>query len=155
MGAGNSDMIPGAMKKTALLSSLFFLLAFIIGCTKTARLYDLATGAVYPLQYQVAVSGHGKIFSIGMPSGEQFTGEYVVVTSGSSSWGSIYANVNGPRGNTSGNATQTSYTVTGRRGTAIATGNKGTIINCEFIPTSNGGTGACEDNHGAKYKLMF
>jgi hypothetical protein len=39
-------------------------------------------------------------------------------------------------------------------GTAILTGDKGTILNCEFI-SSGHGSGACQDNHGVKYKLLF
>jgi hypothetical protein len=43
------------------------------------------------------------------------------------------------------------------RGSAIATGDKGTIIQCEYITSAwnGGGSGACKDNHDVLYKLMF
>jgi hypothetical protein len=49
-----------------------------------------------------------------------------------------------------------SVAVSGKnQGTVIMTGDKGTILNCEYISSGGHGTGACEDKHDTKYKLMF
>jgi hypothetical protein len=41
------------------------------------------------------------------------------------------------------------------QGSVIMTGDRGTILNCEYISSGGHGTGACEDKRGTKYKLMF
>jgi hypothetical protein len=136
---------------------LFPLLLFIGGCIRKARLYNLTTGEVTPAEFTYSGSGKGKITAVSV-SGEQFKGEYATIPGGEMSWGTIYASVYGPGGTLSGSSTShSSSTSAQQRGSAIVTGDKGTIIQCEYITSAwNGaGTGACKDNHGTLYKLMF
>lgn len=131
------------------------ILVLLVGCTKTARLYDLETGE------QIAVSYHGGSrgqLSTSFRSGESFSGEYSTVVSGAVGWGNIYASVYSPAGVASGSGSSASLAVAGpQRGSAILTGNRGTVVTCEYVSGTLGGhgTGGCVDNHGKKYKLMF
>lgn len=76
-------------------------------------------------------------------------GEYTTLADATYGWGSIYG--------IGGSATATTGSVNGKQyGTAIATGDKGTVIQCEYVTgMSLHGSGRCKDNHGGKYKLMF
>lgn len=138
---------------------LFFLIAtslILVGCTKTARLYNLSTGAVTEIKFSYSGSGKGKMLATTIGE-EQFKGEYVTVPSGTTQWGQIYGKVDGAgRSNTAHATMTTSSQDTQQHGQAIATGDKGTVIQCEYIVSVYGpGNGACEDNHGEKYRLMF
>jgi hypothetical protein len=83
-----------------------------------------------------------------MASGEQLSGEYVTVVNSAVGWGSIYSGVYSASG--------VSAAVAGKnQGSAVMTGDKGTILNCEYISSGGHGTGACQDKRGTKYKLMF
>ena len=127
------------------------------GCTKKARLYNLTTGEVSIAQYSYSGSGKGKI-NIALASGENLNGEYVTVAGGDVAWGSIYGSVYGPQGSASGSGVAYAASIeTKQHGSAIATGDQGTIIQCEYITSAwNGaGSGACKDNHGTLYRLMF
>jgi hypothetical protein len=120
----------------------------------TAHLYNLTDGTMTVLKFSRWRGDHGPLHGT-MPSGESLTGEYSVTRGGSASWGSIYASVYSPEGSATGSANSTRLGVSLRgEGTAILTGDKGTILNCEFI-SSGHGFGACQDNHGVKYKLVF
>ena len=78
-----------------------------------------------------------------------------MVHGGAVGWGSVYSSVYGTAGSASANSNGTAVALSLQgQGSAILTGDKGTVLNCEFI-SSGHGTGACEDSHGAKYKLMF
>ena len=90
-----------------------------------------------------------------MPSGELLKGEYSITRGGTAEWGSVYASVYGTGGAASANASGTRFGVSIRgQGTLILTSDRGTILNCEFV-SSGHGSGACLDNHGVKYKLLF
>jgi hypothetical protein len=120
------------------------------------RLYNLETGEMTALNAHYNGTDKGNLDG-SLRSGEIINGEWVVMRNESVTWGSIYSSVYTPAGVSSGRATgvavargPTSY------GTGLATGDKGTIVDCEFLVGSNRhGTGACKDNHGAKYKMMF
>jgi hypothetical protein len=115
------------------------------GCT--ARLYNLDTGAITSLKCSSRHRATGTIAGT-LPSGEKLSGEYVTVVNAAVGWGSIYSGVYSASG--------TSVAVSGKnQGTVIMTGDKGTILNCEYISSGGHGTGACEDKHDTKYKLMF
>jgi hypothetical protein len=140
------------MRRTA------YLVAFFLCCAAayagTAHLYNLSDGKVSVIKFSRWRGSHGP-HRMTQPSGENLSGEYSVVHGGALGWGSIYGSVFGTGGSASGSATSTSLAVSLRgEGSAILTGDKGTILNCEFI-SSGHGSGACEDNHGVKYKLMF
>jgi hypothetical protein len=73
-------------------------------------------------------------------------------------WGSVFATVYGPAG--SATATDTGYSGSienKQKGSAIVTGNQGTVVECEYVTSAFGaqGYGACKDNKGNRYKLMF
>jgi hypothetical protein len=137
---------------------LFLLMAptlMLTSCIKTGRLYNLSTSAVTEIKFTYTGSGKGKIKPTTI-AGELFTGEYVTVASGTAEWGQIYASAQGTGGSATGRATTTTYSSNiEQHGQVIATGDKGTIIHCEYIVSGTNGNGACEDNHGGKYKLMF
>lgn len=129
----------------------------ITACTKKAHIYNLTTGEMIPAQFSYNGTGKGTLSAV-TAAGEKFKGDYVTIPSGETSWGTIYASVYGPKGSASGTASSFSSTTNSQqRGTAIATGDKGTIIQCEYVTSvwNGGGTGACKDNHNVLYKLMF
>jgi hypothetical protein len=148
----------GGLMKTRL--RLFLLISSVLvlaGCVKTGRLYNLSTSAVTQIKITYSGSGKGKILPVSI-AGEQFTGEYVTVPTGTTGWGQIYSRANGTGGSATGQATVATTSLdTQQHGQVIATGDKGTVIQCEYIVSgvSGAGTGACEDNHGGKYRLMF
>jgi hypothetical protein len=134
----------------------------LTGCPGTERireahLYNLTTGEVAATQFSDAGRGKGTV-AVTLASGEQFKGEYVTVLTEESSWGSIYASVYGQGALATATGTQRSRSQSSQQyGTAIATGDKGTIIQCEYVMSlrNRSGTGACEDNHKIRYKVMF
>jgi len=121
---------------------------FLSSCTMHGHLYNLATGETTVVSFSYSGSGHGHL-SATLASGEVFKGEYTTTADAAYGWGSIYS--------TGGFATASTGTVNGKQyGTAVATGDKGTVIECEYVTSmSLHGSGACKDNHGGKYKLMF
>jgi hypothetical protein len=129
----------------------------LVGCALKARIYNLDTGQVLVATFNYSGSGKGPI-EITLPSGEVCKGEYLTVAGGSMAWGSVFATVYGPAG--SATATDTGYSGSienKQKGSAIVTGNQGTVVECEYVTTAAGaeGYGACKDNKGNRYKLMF
>jgi len=118
------------------------------GCSMTinARIYDLSgSGGVANAEFKWTGSGTGPLTG-SLPDGELFRGEYTTVASGVSGWGTTFRSV---------------YTVNLtsdlQRGSAIATGNRGTVIDCEYVVRSGSATGygVCRDNKSRTYRLMF
>lgn len=134
---------------------------FTAACTVHGRLYNLTTGEVTPVTvtYNGASPGRlttgegkGRIQAAVKSSGESITGEYTTFAHKPVNWGSTYAKVYG----TEGSAFTSSEGKSNRYGTAVATGDKGTILDCEYVVTPFAhGAGACVDNRGTLYKLMF
>ena len=123
------------------------LLLMLCGCTKTARLYNLDTGEVSIVKYSDRGTGHGLI-SGQFKSGETFQGEYSTVAGGTMAWGSIYSSVYTPVGSASSTSTAFTNAVEGKqKGAGIITGDKGTILDCEYAVSalSGHGAGACKD----------
>jgi hypothetical protein len=115
------------------------------GCT--ARLYNLDSGEITPLKCSHRHRTTGTVSGT-MASGEKLSGEYVTVVNSAVGWGSIYSGVYSASG--------VSAAVAGKnQGSAVMTGDKGTVLNCEYISSGGHGTGACKDKRGTKYKLMF
>ena len=114
------------------------------------------TGAL-TAEFMAYGTGHGSV-KITMPDGEVLKGDYSIVRGGSIGFGRIYAAAYGTAGYATANATSSSF-VTERvsEGTAIAIGNKGTSIQCEFYNDnlSGHGKGACKDSHDIVYRLMY
>lgn len=121
------------------------------GCKLQARIYNLTTGEVTPAEFTYGGSGRGRIKAV-MSSGEQFHGEYITAERQPANWGSIYAAVYGTEGASYGNSGSNSN----QYGTAIVTGDKGTVMDCEYVTNSLvHGSGACTDNKSGRYKLIF
>ncbi len=140
-----------AEMRRVTISVFLFVSAVYAG---TGHLYNLTDGSVTVLKFNRWRGDHGPLHGT-MPSGELLTGEYSVTHGGSASWGAVYASVYGTGGSASGSASGTAVGVSVRgEGSAILTGDKGTVLNCEFV-SSGHGSGACVDNHGVKYKLLF
>ncbi|MGO9648367.1 MAG: hypothetical protein ACLPOO_09950 [Terriglobales bacterium] len=131
------------------------------GCVKQigvmpTRLYNIETGEMSELNVHYSGTDKGSIDG-SLRSGEIMTGEWVVVRNDTVAWGSIYSSVYTPAGASSGSASGVAVARGGTQyGTGLAKGDKGTILDCEFlVGTNRHGTGACKDNHGTKYKMMF
>lgn len=137
-----------------LLCWLLFVTA--TGCKFQGRLYNLDTGEITPAEFTYGGSGRGKINAV-TAAGEQFHGEYISSASQPANWGNIYAAVYGSEGAAYGNSGSTTKSgLFTAYGTAIATGDKGTVIDCEYVTSSLvHGSGACKDNNGGRYKLIF
>lgn len=124
-----------------------------------ARLYDLSSAEVFNATFFFSGTTQGKV-SFSLPSGEQLEGEYQTITGGSSVWGNVYSTVWGAAGSTSLRS-QVSAQSNPKEyiGSAIATSKEGRVIECEYVTntsrTEPHGQGACRDNRGKKYKLMF
>lgn len=128
-----------------------FLVFILAGCVLHARLYNLSTGEVTPAEFTYGGSGRGKITAV-LASGEKLHGEYITSARQSANWGSIYAAVYGSEGAAYGNSGSKSN----QYGTAIVTGDRGTVMDCEYVTNSLvHGSGACTDNNGGRYKLIF
>jgi hypothetical protein len=119
----------------------------------TARLYNLSTGEILRAKFEFEGTTQGKV-SFALPSGEMFDGEYQTITGGVTSWGRVYSHVWGSEGIVKVESRPNEY-----RGSAIATSDEGRVIECEYITNRSRfephGQGACKDNRGNVYKLMF
>jgi hypothetical protein len=139
-------------------STVFVLGAFLLtNCSLNGRLYNLSTGEQLTAKFTYSGSGRGQI-QLTSPGGESFNGEYVTVAGGSMAWGTIFSSVYTPGGSAFGSASAVGGSIENmQKGSAIVTGNKGTVIQCEYVTSaySAQGYGACQDNKGNHYKLMF
>ncbi len=144
------------MKRVLILILCVSLIPACSARTREVRLYNIASGESFKVSAKSKGTGKG-LMEGALPSGERLGGEYVVVQNASVGWGSVYGGGTGPSGYSSGGATGTSITMRGQRyGSAILTGDKGTVLDCEFTVGVNAhGTGLCKDNHDAKYRMMF
>jgi hypothetical protein len=137
------------------LLSLALVIALLgVACTLHGRIYNLTTGEVTPVTITYGGSGRGKISGVVTSSGETVSGEYITFAHVPVSWGSIYAKVYGTEGSafTSGAPLGKSN----QYGTAVVTGDKGLVVDCEYVTTAlTHGSGACADKQGTLYKLMF
>jgi len=141
------------MARFSFLIGFALVVLLSVGCTLHARLYNLDTGEVTPAVFTYGGSGRGKITAV-KASGENFNGEYITSSRQPTNWGNIYAAVYGTEGAAYGNSGSKSN----QYGTAIVTGDKGTVMDCEYVTDVNQlvhGSGACKDNKGGRYKLVF
>jgi hypothetical protein len=141
----------GAARKPLL--ALLALLS-VAGCTLHGRIYNLSTGEVTPVTMTYSGSGRGKITAVVTSSGEKVDGEYLTFAHMPVNWGNIYAKVYGTEGSAYTNAS--SLGRSNQYGTAVVTGDKGSVVDCEYVTTALAhGSGACTDKQGTLYKLMF
>lgn len=137
--------------------ALLLLLAIpALAKTREVRLYNVANGEIVTLAAKSKGTGKG-LMTGAFGSGEQLRGEYIVVQNATVGWGSVYGSGTTSAGFSSATASSTSIGIHGQRyGSSIVTGDKGTVLDCEFTVGMNGhGTGMCKDNHDAHYRMMF
>ena len=135
--------------KTAIQFLVLLLVLPLCGCGGKIDLFNLATGAKNILTYHYTHTGRGTITGP-LGTGETLQGEYSVTDNAAIGWGSVYS--------AAGSASGTAIATGGRRyGAAVLTGDKGTVLNCEFTLGSltAHGTGVCQDNHEGKYRMIF
>jgi hypothetical protein len=114
----------------------------------------MTTGEVTPITISYNGSGKGKLSAVVTSSGEKISGEYVTFGHMPANWGSIYAKVYGTGGTAFANGS--SEGKSNQYGTGVATGDKGSVVDCEYVTTAMAhGSGACADKKGTVYKLMF
>ena len=118
------------------------------------HLYNLKTGEVLTVEYSRSITGHGKLSAI-YASGEKVTGEYSIVRGGGTAWGNVYTSVYGVGGYASGSGQSfANYTSRTARGSAILTGDH-KVMECEFVMGEMHGSGACRNQDGEIFKLIF
>jgi hypothetical protein len=142
------------LPRFALVPAILLSLMVETSCTLHGRIYNLTTGEVTPVTITYGGSGRGKISAVVASSGEQISGEYLTFAHLPANWGSVYAKVYGTEGSayTSG----ASLGKSNQYGTAVVTGDKGSVVDCEYVTTAlTHGAGACADKQGTLYKLMF
>lgn len=123
-----------------------------LGCTvvRNARLYDLQSADVLTATYKSNGTGHGNIWIGPTLENADCKGEYVTVPQGTEGWGMIYRGIT-PTLVTTGTAS------TDQAGRAVVTCRDRRVIECEYITSSwtAKGSGACQDNQGHRYRLIF
>lgn len=120
--------------------------------TLQARLYNLQTAQIIQAQFRYTGSGKGPV-QFTLPDGAACLGEYVTMDEGETSWGMVFSTVY-PAGSASvvgGSAKNT------QKGQAVATCPDGQLFDCEYVTSSTSaqGHGACKDNRGQTFRLMF
>lgn len=123
------------------------LLAILVSCAPSvleARLYDVDIGGVLRAQFEYDALGRGP--AVFISDGDRLEGEYVTTTEGVSGWGGIY-----------GLYYSVSTAQKALRGAAVVTSvqSTGWTIECEYTANGPHGQGACRDNRGARYRLLF
>ena len=137
------------LKITSIIVLLMILIPAPLDGKSKARIYDLKTGEVFTAQFtgKWGGTGHGKI-TLDL-RGKKLVGEYSTVPHGATGWGTILT--------AAGMATASGGAVSARQeGQAIATGD-GEVVQCEYVVSAwtAHGSGACKDQEGNLYKLMF
>lgn len=124
-----------------------------------ARLYDLRSSEVIQAQFVFNGTTYGQI-DFTLPSGERFKGDYQTVSGAVSSWGAVYSLAWTSSGLAAAR-TNAALTVAPHEysGSAVASSDRNRVIECEYIttnsPAETHGHGACRDNAGHAYKLMW
>ncbi|MCB4755458.1 MAG: hypothetical protein LHV69_00240 [Elusimicrobia bacterium] len=122
----------------------------------TGSLVNVNNGDLIKVEYWVK-SNTGGPFHVFLSKDEVAYGYYKVVYGGSEHWGQIFSSVDS---NSNHSGSSSVFGTTRNRqanGTAISKSEKGTVVDCEFILDSfkGGGYGACKDNKGNTYRLLF
>lgn len=120
-------------------------------CVHQARIYNVDSGQILIASFKYSGTGNGDLW-LGTTSFKAAAckGEYVTVPSGDFGWGNIYS------GGQMAMA-QISSMSADQRGSAVATCVDGTVYQCEYVTSAYTakGSGACRDNRGTNYRLMF
>jgi hypothetical protein len=132
------------MNRTAIAPILLAL----AGCTDQARMYPMDNAALQAgtprVEFVRQGLGHGPT-SVTMPDGEILRGEYQITENAA-----VGVAIAGAR-----TSTAIGYG-SGRPFVSNATGDRGTLMNCEgSVDIGGHGSGVCETNKGGKYRVMF
>lgn len=149
-------MAQSQQRRRFLVGFALFAALPLMGCTDTARLYNLRTGAVIHLDYTDIGTGHGKVTGV-MPDGTKLVGEYSTISGISTTFSSGNAETSGPAGYSWATAQGFSFSVPGvQYGTATLAGG-GEVIQAVYAvdPMTGNGHGVAKDNHGNTYSLQF
>jgi hypothetical protein len=149
-----------AVRSTTLSTVLLLTLA---GCTvvRPVHLYPTGDSSGTPGVAQGQIVGHGQghgTAELTMPDGETMQGEYSIVFGGAVGFGNIFGTLYGSGGMASGSAMTTSYSISGEgQGSASLVGNRGTIMQCEFVNANmtGHGYGACRTAKGILYRMIY
>jgi len=118
----------------------------------SARLYDLSNAEIIDAHFDFSGTTQGAV-TVTLRSGEIYRGEYQTVRGGATAWGEVYSSVWG-QSSINTNVTPNKYF-----GSAIAVSDQKGVIQCEYISNTSRndphGQGACKDNRGKIYKLMY
>lgn len=116
--------------------------------TVPAKLYNLTSGEVYDAAFRFSGENYGEI-DFKLASGEHFTGRYNTIEGESTVWGSVYGDVFVYK-----QTFPSEY-----RGVAIMSSDRKRYFHCEYITNTSRyethGHGACVDNEGFMYRLMW
>jgi hypothetical protein len=120
----------------------------LCGCADQARIYPLDTATLQngtpTIEFVRQALGRGPV-TVTMPDGEVLHGEYQVTENAAVGIGFSGAHT----------ATAVGFG-SGRPVVISATGDRGTIMNCEGSADIGGhGSGICETSRGGKYRVMF
>jgi hypothetical protein len=131
-----------------LILLLLVLTIPLLAISRKVRIYNEQTGTKMEIAFKFKWnSTHGKIVGKA-PVGTSLDGEYSI-GGASVGWGQLYS-----AGKTS---TVTTMSVGDRRGSLFAGDGSGFTIHCEFVTNASTthGSGACKDNNGDLYQLLF
>jgi hypothetical protein len=137
----------------------FVLLGLLVGlpaCAREARLYpnnEKANGGLLNIKFVDSGMGRGPI-EVTLPSGELMKGECSTTDTSAYGFGSAIS-VSGSR---SAIATGSTVSTPGHMpGVASLVGDAGTTMHCEYTVNSltGSGSGVCQTNKGAVYRLHF
>ena len=120
----------------------------LCGCADHARIYPLDTATLQSgtptVEFVRQGLGHGPI-TVTMPDGEILRGEYQITENAAVGIGFA--------------GTHTATAVgfgSGRPVVISATGDRGTVMNCEgSVDIGGHGSAVCENSRGGKYRVMF
>jgi hypothetical protein len=130
---------------------LLVLALSLAACVHRARLYDLQDATIVQASFKYSGTGRGAIW-IGRKSLDSapYKGEYTTVAGGTMGWGTIYS---GTQVSTAAISTADAA----QRGSAVGTCTDGAVYECEYVTSAwtAAGNGACQDNRGRRYRLMF
>ncbi len=114
------------------------------------QLHDIQTGEILEGSFGFVGTTTGPV-TIPMKDGETLRGEYSTASGGGVNWGGIYRTVYA--------RADVATVSSALRGRVVAVGERGAAMQCEYVTNSSRespqGHGACRDNHGKVYRLMF
>lgn len=133
--------------RAAILTLAALLAACAVHLEKEARMYDTTDASIITATFVYEGRPQGLVRA-SLPGGAQCQGEYSTIRRPTEGWGLIYG--------LSGAALAASNASMGNHGSAVVVCDDKRTIECEYVTAGNvNGNGACRDNRGHTYRLMF